>query len=51
LHGKKEYKPETLFIAAGIFDRFIYMVGIDNIPKTDVVSLSLVSMLLSAKLE
>jgi hypothetical protein len=27
LHSKKEYKRETLFIAAGIFDRYIQMMG------------------------
>ena len=27
LHMKKEYKQETLFIAAGILDRYIYLVG------------------------
>jgi hypothetical protein len=30
---KKDYKPETLFIAAGILDRFLYMVGAQNFPK------------------
>jgi hypothetical protein len=33
LHMKKEYKRETLFIAATLFDRFIYSVGIKNFPK------------------
>jgi len=28
LHQKKEYKVETLFVAAGILDRYIDMVGI-----------------------
>ena len=27
LHGKKDYKVETLFVAAGILDRYIYMIG------------------------
>jgi hypothetical protein len=31
---KKEYKPETLFIAAGILDRYIFMVGAQNFPKS-----------------
>lgn len=51
MHTKKEYKPETLFIAAGIFDRYLYMVGLQNVAKAEVVSLSVISMLLSAKLE
>lgn len=28
LHAKKEYKRETLFIAASIFDRMIFTVGL-----------------------
>jgi len=51
LHAKKDYKPETLFIAQGIFDRYLYMTGVENVPKTEVVSLSVISMLMSAKLE
>lgn len=33
LHEKKEYKIETLFLAANIFDRFIYTLGVRNFPK------------------
>jgi len=33
LHGKKEYKNETLFIAAGILDRYLHMVGLLNFHK------------------
>ena len=51
LHIKKDYKPETLFVAASIFDRYIYMIGIQNFPKSEVVSLATISMLMSAKLE
>ena len=51
LHAKKEYKPESLFIAAGIFDRYLHMMGLEHVPKTEVVSLSVISVLLSAKLE
>lgn len=28
LHQKKDYKEETLFIAAGIFDRYINICGV-----------------------
>jgi len=31
LHGKKEYKPESLFIAAGIMDRYVQLTGPQNI--------------------
>lgn len=51
LHQKKEYKPETLFVAAGIFDRYIYMLGLDNFPKSEVVTLATISVLMAAKLE
>ena len=34
LHQKKEYKEETVFIAAGIFDRYIAMVGADKFDKS-----------------
>lgn len=30
---KKDYKVETLFIAAGIFDRYINMIGYQNFPR------------------
>ena len=51
LHQKKEYKPETLFIAAGILDRYINMVGVTNFPKSQMVSLATICVLMSAKLE
>lgn len=51
LHFKKDYKIETLFIAAGIFDRFLAIHGIQNLPRKKVCCLSTTSMLLAAKLE
>ena len=51
LHMKKDYKPETLFIAAGILDRYIYMIGVQNFPKAQMVCLSTICVLLSAKVE
>lgn len=51
LHHKKEYKVETLFIAAGILDRYINIVGIMNFPKSQMVSLATIAVLMSAKLE
>ena len=50
-HQKKEYKPETLFIAAGILDRYINMVGVQHFPKSQMVSLATICVLMSAKLE
>lgn len=51
LHAKKEYKNETLFIAANIMDRYIYMVGASNFPKSQMVNLATICVLMSAKLE
>jgi len=51
LHQKKDYKEETLFIAASIFDRYIYNVGVNNFNKSEVVHLATISVLMSAKLE
>ena len=28
LHKTKNYKAETLFLATGIFDRYIYSIGV-----------------------
>ena len=51
LHLKKEYKVETLFVAAGILDRYIAEVGVPNFPKTMMVNLATICVLMSAKLE
>ena len=51
LHQKKEYKAETLFVAANILDRYIAMVGVPSFPKNQMVNLATVSILMSAKLE
>ena len=51
LHQKKDYKVETLFIAAGIFDRYINMLGVQNFHRSQVVALATISVLMSAKLE
>lgn len=51
LHAKKEYKNETLFIAANIMDRYIYMVGPGAFPKSQMVNLATICVLMSAKLE
>jgi hypothetical protein len=40
-----------LFVAAGIFDRYISAIGIQNFRKDQVVSLATISVLMSAKLE
>lgn len=40
-----------MFVAAGIFDRYISLLGIQNFNKENVVSLSAICILMSAKLE
>lgn len=51
LHQKKDYKEETLFIAASIFDRYINILGVTNFGKGMVVHLATIAVLMSAKLE
>jgi len=51
LHQKKEYKVETLFVAANILDRYIHKVGLANFHKSKMVNLATVSVLMAAKLE
>ena len=51
LHEAKIYKIETLFTACGIFDRYIFMVGLHNFPRPKVIILATISILLAAKLE
>jgi hypothetical protein len=33
IHEKKEYEIESLFLAANIFDRYLYQVGVKNMHK------------------
>lgn len=51
LHMKKEYKEETLFISAAIFDRYVNILGVNNFNKNLTVHLATISVLMSAKLE
>lgn len=48
---EKEYKNDTIFMAANIFDRYLMHVGHWNIPVKQVVCLFTISMLLAAKIE
>ena len=50
LHEKKSYGMESLFTAANIFDRFIIKNDLKNLTKPQLVSLTTISVLLSAKL-
>lgn len=51
LHQKKDYKEETLFVAAAIFDRYINIIGVTKFPKEKTVHLATIATLMSAKLE
>lgn len=51
LHQKKEYKVETLFVAASILDRYINMIGVLNFPKSQMINLATICVLMSAKIE
>lgn len=51
LAREKEYKNDTIFMAANIFDRYLMHVGHWNIPVKQVVCLFTISMLLAAKIE
>ena len=51
LHAKKDYTPETLFMAANILDHYIFSIGVENFPKMKMVNLATVSTLMAAKLE
>lgn len=51
LHEKKQYRLETLFTAASVFDRYLASVGHWTFPTEKIVTLATISMLLAAKLE
>ena len=51
LHGIKEYKPQTLFTAVRIADRYLALSLDKGQPLPCLVTLALTSLLLGAKLE
>jgi hypothetical protein len=51
LHKDKKYRKETLFMACTIFDRYLIKIGHWNFPRSNILKLSLVSLLLAAKIE
>lgn len=48
---EKEYKNETMFLAANIFDRYLMHLGHWNLPVGNVVCLFTISILIAAKIE
>ena len=51
LNQRKDYKSETLFLAASILDKYIMRVGVENFAKEKMLHLATTSTLLAAKLE
>jgi hypothetical protein len=51
LHEQKGYKPETLFIAAAIFDHYVASIGAKYFNMHNVLHLAVISVLMAAKLE
>lgn len=51
MHELKEYKGETLFVAAAIFDRYLSTIGVLKFKKQHIPLLSTTCVLLAAKLE
>ena len=51
LHEQKGYKPESLFIAAAIFDQYLIKIGMENFSQKQVCCLATIATLMSAKLE
>ena len=51
LHEKKGYRHDTLFVAMGILDRYVMIVGAKNIMNSQLAALATISVLLAAKFE
>ena len=51
LHAIKKYKVETLFTACQVFDRYLITVGFQNFARKDIFTLTIISLLIAAKLE
>ena len=51
LHKEKEYKEETLFLAASLADRYLVTLSKLNIVCPCLIKLAIVATLLAAKLE
>jgi hypothetical protein len=51
LHAIKKYKVETLFTACQVFDRYLITAGYKNFARKDIFTLTIISLLIAAKLE
>jgi hypothetical protein len=51
LYQARNYSFETLFAGASVFDRYVALVGPQNISKHDITKLAVTCLLIGAKLE
>lgn len=51
MHAQKSYKKETLFTAVSIFDRYLATIDFFTYPRTQVLVLGVISLLMGAKIE
>ena len=51
LNAEKKYKPETLYLAASLCDRYLVNLAIKKIKAPSLIILSVVCTLMAAKLE
>ena len=51
LHAKKDYRDETLFLAANILDKYMISIGVENFKKEKMIHLATVCTLIGAKIE
>jgi len=51
LYQARNYTYETLFAGASVFDRYVALVGHQNISKGDITLLAVTCLLIGAKLE
>ena len=51
LNAEKKYKPETLYLAASLCDRYLVNLAIKQVKAPSLIILSVVCTLMAAKLE
>ena len=51
MHSEKQYKQETLFLAVSLADRYLATIARDSTNLPCLITLSLTSLLMSAKIE
>ena len=51
LNRQKEYKDETLYLAASLCDRYLVNLAVKNTPSPCLIKLAVICTLIAAKLE